>query len=1230
MKTRLFILLCALCDSDQILLSQTVNTNFLRQDETLQYDEIALRFSTVCHPLPDPRTLGLGVDKVQFLDASSNSLFTIDVGTAAGSYYLGEGWYYAEAWAAGLTMCWANALATQSVFYCHVPSGSRFLNFLCTSACTSLTTEVLLNGQMLGSFSLPANSGWKPCRLVLPNPVPRYLDYTLISGGPLAITAIDWIDAEGQVASTLPTPCSLSTPGAMSSFPAMIPEGVGDFRVRLANPAGTLAKLRVSVNNSSSLVVGIGAGSNEVWSLETDALERQADRHTKNDGWREDFNARKPGRVWTWPNSRYPPVACDGDALKIPFVEGESSVQLSVSLAEPLRISEFPYLSVKLRASKGAIYFVRPEGYDDVGNHTLLWFEEAPTDDRVGTGEWETLTVSLPKLVKMAGTAATKVSMIHFPLVTGSATNATLELDWVSVHRGFLPNPEDRTLTETTFSNYLDDDGDGLTDKDDSLDYQRHNFGTPLVLCHYHPWFGSRLGPSGAWLGWKAQKMDFSDPNNPPTPLGITYDPDTMDPQFPGKRNTCSIYYPLNFRDYPEYTPPTNGEYRYDLYGGLEQYDNLSTTYGRNEIALAQKYGIDGFLADSGGQGSLELQIENTLTCSTLAQSPFWLTVDYDWYYRLPAFNLMTEKPDYGMALDLMFFFQHYGGHPSWLRYDSRPVIMAAFLSFTIPVEKWKRVEQICLDPSSSPFDGTLASGSRRPGYGNSLVFSFARAGRPPSDGRYLSVVFDYIQLYDCNLSPMTKFDFGTPAMRTHLLSGWSGDETWADGNTWVWAAGTQRVATAEIELSTEARFMEIRCYSYPSNNTATMTINGGSPFTFAVSQPARSYFFRLTEIGLTACPQRTSRPFALFLDSQEAAACFDGFAAYGSYLRSRYCIVSDPLPTILTVGCGYDDRKIRYPVNSTDRENGALYRRQWESALAGAPDIVLVNTWNEWAEGTIIQPSVEFGYKYLELTLTYSLIFHGKMLTSVKPSAMELTIKKYEVNLDGQSEIRLSATNQGTVVFTNLPCDHLVSFQAIRDGLPFDGFTLNPTNATLMLNLLNTAAEYCVSLVRDAVPPVGSVWINGGAAYTDSTNVLLSLVASDNRGTVAGARYSNDGSNWTGWEGYTTNKSWSPTPGDGPKTVFVQFKDDIGNIATCSAKITVGRCWFESINRRSNGVVDLKFTGTVGGRYRFEAATNLGAWFPLMMVTNTSRTITSADQSATNSQRRFYRAMQQ
>jgi hypothetical protein len=1230
------VFFCALWILSQSTLGQTINTNYLRRDETLQHDEIALKFSAVCLPTAPPtRTLGLGLDRVSFLDSGSNVLFSIDVGTTLGSYYLGEGWYFREASGTNLTWCWANGLAPQSVIACPVPSGSRFVEFVCatpwTTACSPINTEVRVNGYFSGSFALPANSGWRTCIVPLPQQIPRHVDYALVEGGPITLSAIDWINADGAVVSSVPTLCSLSGAGSTASFAAAVPAGAGDFQLRLATPSPIQSRLRVAVNNSSALIVNIPAGSNWVSSAEPDAMERQADKRTRDEGWGEDFNARRSGVIWTWPNTRYTALDCDGDALKMPFVEGESSVQLTLSLPEALPIADFPYLSVKLRASKGALYFVRPVWYGDQNRYVPLWFDEAPTENCVGTGDWETLTVSLPRLIRMGGSPATMVSAIEFPLIQGNATNATLEIDWVRVHNGLLPNPEDRTLIETNFSNHLDDDGDGKTDKDDARDYQTNGFPKRLVLCYYHPWFGSRFGPSGNWLNWLGERIefDFLGPT-PPVRLGTVFDPDTFDPQYPGKRNTCSVYYPLNFRDYTEYTPPANGQYRYDLHGGLEQYDNRSGAYVSHEIALAQRYGIDGFVADTGGQGSWQLQIENLLSCSQAASKPFSISVLYDNYYRWPSYGLMTEKSDYSMAMDLVFFLNHYGGHPSWLKYGAKPVITAPFLSFTVAAEKWQRVQQICLEPESSSFDSTLSTGSRQPGYGNRLVFSFANTERPTVDGRDLSVRFDYIQLYDCNLTPLAIFDFGTTAMRSHLLSGWSNDESAPDGNTWVWAAGTQRVASAEIQLPAEARFMEIRCYSFPANNSVTMRLNGGSPLSAPVSQSPCSYYFRFADDGASPCPMRTARHFALFLDSTEAALDFDGFASYGSYLRSSYCIASDPQPTILTVACGYDDRKTRSPGTFTDRENGAFYRRQWESALAGMPDVVLVNTWNEWAEGTIIQPTVEFGYKYLELTLTYSLIFHAKLLTSVKPSAMELTVKQYDVNPDGQSEISLSATNQGTVVFTNILLDHLVSFQALRDGSPFAGYSLNPTNGTLALDLLNSAAEYHVTFVRDGFPPVGSVQINSGRAYTDSTNVLLSLKATDNRGIVAGMRISNDGVSWTGWESYATNKPWALTAGDGPKSVFVQFKDDVDNVATIAANITVGHCWFDAINRRSNGVIDLMFTGTMGGRYRIDSATNLGVWYPFLLVTNTSRTISVADQSATNEQRRFYRAVQQ
>ncbi|GBC94093.1 hypothetical protein HRbin15_02600 [bacterium HR15] len=77
-------------------------------------------------------------------------------------------------------------------------------------------------------------------------------------------------------------------------------------------------------------------------------------------------------------------------------------------------------------------------------------------------------------------------------------------------------------------------------------------------------------------------------------------------------------------------------------------------------------------------------------------------------------------------------------------------------------------------------------------------------------------------------------------------------------------------------------------------------------------------------------------------------------------------------------IGCatiipGYDDTKIRKPGLRTGRFDGESYRRQWEAVLGLNPDWVLVTSFNEWHEGSEIEPSVEHGDLYLRLTAQYA-----------------------------------------------------------------------------------------------------------------------------------------------------------------------------------------------------------------------------------------------------------------
>ncbi len=88
--------------------------------------------------------------------------------------------------------------------------------------------------------------------------------------------------------------------------------------------------------------------------------------------------------------------------------------------------------------------------------------------------------------------------------------------------------------------------------------------------------------------------------------------------------------------------------------------------------------------------------------------------------------------------------------------------------------------------------------------------------------------------------------------------------------------------------------------------------------------------------------------------------------ATYPSWVQ-----LADGADTIvaITVIPGYDDTKIRKPGLAVERYDGELYRIQWEQAIVADPHWVLVTSFNEWHEGSEIEPSLQYGGKYIELT---------------------------------------------------------------------------------------------------------------------------------------------------------------------------------------------------------------------------------------------------------------------
>jgi hypothetical protein len=99
-------------------------------------------------------------------------------------------------------------------------------------------------------------------------------------------------------------------------------------------------------------------------------------------------------------------------------------------------------------------------------------------------------------------------------------------------------------------------------------------------------------------------------------------------------------------------------------------------------------------------------------------------------------------------------------------------------------------------------------------------------------------------------------------------------------------------------------------------------------------------------------------------------------FTSLGPEVRYWSVMADNPAAKIWipSTNPGVDDRRVpgRNPTQYIDREGGDRMRRMLAASLTSEPHWVVVHTWNEWWENTYIEPSVNFGSQYLDMTGQY------------------------------------------------------------------------------------------------------------------------------------------------------------------------------------------------------------------------------------------------------------------
>lgn len=220
-----------------------------------------------------------------------------------------------------------------------------------------------------------------------------------------------------------------------------------------------------------------------------------------------------------------------------------------------------------------------------------------------------------------------------------------------------------------------------------------------------------------------------------------------------------------------------------------------------------------------------------------------------------------------------------------------------------------------------------------------------------------------------------------------------------------------------------------------------------------------------------------------------------------------------------------------------------------------------------------------------------------------------------------------------GDFSFTHADCGTYYGAEPVISGQSFSSSNVSNRPGSNCDPITIDSQGTAQTVTYDSTAPTGSVVINSGAAYTNTTAASLTLSASDSVAGLGDMRFSNDNVAWSAWEPYTTSKAWTLSSGDGTKTVYVQYRDLNGNASgsfsdtivldttpgtpnppdsTCTTTASVyqgtinGTCFF-----RPAAASTLTLTGTVtdpqsGIQYlRFQNLSPTTGWTPSPVLPN-------------------------
>jgi len=147
---------------------------------------------------------------------------------------------------------------------------------------------------------------------------------------------------------------------------------------------------------------------------------------------------------------------------------------------------------------------------------------------------------------------------------------------------------------------------------------------------------------------------------------------------------------------------------------------------------------------------------------------------------------------------------------------------------------------------------------------------------------------------------------------------------------------------------------------------------------------------------GITGCPTSPAEDPVRYMSLFDASGTYGGEDDCGTVNVVRFCREAGR-KVFLNVQAGGDvtggEVRDKHPYPNIRRHKGRHYLHRWRLASELGADAVLITSWNEWFEGTEIEPSREYGFHYVRMTKYLSRLFKEGRWSEYDDAEMEAAL---------------------------------------------------------------------------------------------------------------------------------------------------------------------------------------------------------------------------------------------